>query len=773
MDINDAFRSGGAGPTPGPASKPPSPITTAVNAALVPDALKAIDNWVNWLPQWDDGRGKWGKIPKNPHGGAASSTNRSTWSDFATCLAASGEASVHGTEGGNGLGIGFVVTPDLMITGVDLDGCRDPATGAVTNWAHQIVVDLDTYTEVSPSGTGFRLWVVGCIPPEFLAHGKQGRRKGAIEIYQGGRFLTITGKHVAGKSDRLQQRQDKLAALCQATFKEAATGAPGSNGQDHSCELVKPTTEMWAAISLSSLFEPTFKRTRTDMADMSGSSCDLALANLAVHAGWHNGEIRWMLWKARELLGDNPGKIGRDDYWQSTISKAREGKAGPQLNGSAAEPNTDTGWGEPGKITNTLTPVEPLSPVLIPEALRSWLLDVSHQMQTPPDFAAVSAITALGSIIGAGCAVKPKQNADWTVIPNLWGGCVGRPTVMLKSPSMKEIINILDKLQGEAVEAFKLEMKGHAFDLKVIEERANAQKDAVKKAKGHQSTLDRLRQDHIEADEIPAPVCKLFKTNETSIQSQTKLQAENPRGLLTFRDELMGLLTRWDRGEHEQERAYFLEGWNGDGSYTDFKIGRGLTEAPNICISLLGSIQPDKLMRYLHQSMSGGNDGLVQRFQLAVYPDELKSWELVDEPPDRAAKHRASEVFSAMANADFTLYGAEQDEHEKFPFMRFSSEGQAVFNEWLTELQHRLPDEDNPLMAEHLGKYRSLMPSLALIFHLLDIADFLFFAVGSIRIDFGFSRLRPQLETIQICKSIVVRKYFNKPQHFLSRVILG
>jgi len=206
----------------------------------------------------------------------------------------------------------------------------------------------------------------------------------------------------------------------------------------------------------------------------------------------------------------------------------------------------------------------------------------------------------------------------------------------------------------------------------------------------------------------------------------TVLQCQNPRGVLVFRDEVMGLLTRWDKRDFEDERAYFLEGWNGNGSYTDFKIGRGLTHAPNICISLGGGIQPDKLRRYLYQAVNGNNDGLLQRFQLAVYPDEPTpaDWELVDKYPNTDEKNRVFQVFETLANMDFTAHGATQTEHDKFPIFHFTPDGQAVFNEWLTDLQkEKLPREEMPLMAEHLGKYRSLMPSLALVFHLLGVAD--------------------------------------------------
>jgi len=48
-------------------------------------------------------------------------------------------------------------------------------------------------------------------------------------------------------------------------------------------------------------------------------------------------------------------------------------------------------------------------------------------MQCPIDFVAVAAVTMLGSVIGTGCAIRPKQKDDWVVVPNIWGAVVGRP----------------------------------------------------------------------------------------------------------------------------------------------------------------------------------------------------------------------------------------------------------------------------------------------------------------------------------------------------------
>jgi len=391
------------------------------------------------------------------------------------------------------------------------------------------------------------------------------------------------------------------------------------------------------------------------------------------------------------------------------------------------------GWPQPNPIETKLPSVEPMTRELMPEPLREWLADISHRMQTPADFSTVSILTVMGSVIGSGCAIRPKRVDDWEVIPNVWGACIGQPSVVLKTPSMQEVIRLLDRLQisyGEQYENDQAAGDADAFIsdtmLKDIEKQIKAA--ATKKGKTPQATSDDvaiLRDDYIRlkkaADDSPAR--RIFKANETSIQAMTVLQNENERGLLVFRDELTGLLVRWDREDHADERAYYLEGWNGNGSYTDVKIGRGTTDAKNICISLLGGIQPDKLKRYLYQAIKGNNDGLMQRLQLAVWPDIPKDWQLIDTVPNKVERQHVYDLIINLAEMDFVGHGAIKTEYDDRPYFRFNQEAQALFNQWLTTLQTvQIMEEDNPLMMEHFGKFRSLMPSLALIFHCLDLA---------------------------------------------------
>ena len=169
-----------------------------------------------------------------------------------------------------------------------------------------------------------------------------------------------------------------------------------------------------------------------------------------------------------------------------------------------------------------------------------------------------------------------------------------------------------------------------------------------------------------------------------------------------------------------------LEAWVGDGSHTTDRIGRGTIDTPNLCESVFGGIQPSKLISYLSKAVKNiENDGLIQRFQLLVYPDEPQDWQLIDQYPDHEAKNRAFAVFERLAEMDFCANGATLEEGEKAPHFHFApDDAQRFFYDWLTAHEQKLRrNGEEPIMIEHLAKFRSLMPSLALIFHLIEVAD--------------------------------------------------
>lgn len=155
----------------------------------IPQELRKAKRWVAWLARWDGDR--LNKRPGRIDRPGVGLTNwaEAGWVDFDTAAAAySANRDVFG-------GVGYVMSRGPGVTGIDLDHCIDRA-GVVAPWAAEIVAKLDSYTEVSPSGTGLRVFVAGELD-DWQAKTPEGV---AIEVYggRGGRFLTVTGARVAG-----------------------------------------------------------------------------------------------------------------------------------------------------------------------------------------------------------------------------------------------------------------------------------------------------------------------------------------------------------------------------------------------------------------------------------------------------------------------------------------------------------------------------------------------------------------------------------------------
>lgn len=400
-----------------------------------------------------------------------------------------------------------------------------------------------------------------------------------------------------------------------------------------------------------------------------------------------------------------------------------DGAAEQALNRSASR-----AWQEPKPIQAALHPVPAFDPeTLLPEALRGWVMDEADRMPCPPDFVAAGALVALGAIIGARCAIKPKARDSWLIVPNLWGGIVGLPSAK-KSPAIGAALKPLDRLIARAMEAHQADLEGFEADRTVFEAKKDAIEGRIKAAakdakKGDLDSIAKELQGH--RQQAPqAPTLRRYKSNDTTVEKLGELLRENPAGLLVLRDELVGLIASWDREGREGERAFYLEAWNGNASFDTDRIGRGSIFIPNLCVSIFGGIQPDKLTGYLEQAANAlANDGMLQRFQLLVYPDH-RAWEWRDRIPAKEARDRAFAVFDALAEFDPEAWGAAPaDDFAKFPHFRFDEAAQEVFIEWSGDLHRtKMPGEDHPIIAQHLAKFDKLFPALALILHLVDCA---------------------------------------------------
>ena len=146
-----------------------------------------------------------------------------------------------------------------------------------------------------------------------------------------------------------------------------------------------------------------------------------------------------------------------------------------------------------------------------------------------------------------------------------------------------------------------------------------------------------------------------------------------------------------------------------------------------VCLSLLGSTQPGRISQYLSRAVRGGrgDDGLIQRFGLLVWPDVSSSWINVDRWPAKEARADAFNTFEHLEELEWHAIAAKRDrgpsgDEEGLPYLRFGPDAYDRFVVWRIELEKLLRSDLHPTLVSHLSKYRKLVPGLALIFHLVD-----------------------------------------------------
>lgn len=374
-------------------------------------------------------------------------------------------------------------------------------------------------------------------------------------------------------------------------------------------------------------------------------------------------------------------------------------------------------WQDPLSLPTDLPPVPPFDFACLPDTLCPWVRDISERMQCPPDFPAVAAMIEIGSIIGRKLGIRPKRRDDWLEIPNLWGFVVGRPG-LLKTPALQQARVPLGRLIAEALQRHENALCEYNVSemLKTQRKKLVERKIAGFLEKGDEQAARTQAATHLE-DECGKPICRRYEVNDSTIEKLGELLAENPNGVLLYRDELSGFLRSLDREDRAGDRAKYLEMWDGKGELTYDRIGRGTVRIPSNTVSILGGIQPHVLMGYVREAVGGsGGDGLLQRFQLGVWPDPPKDWQNVDRWPDTEAKNDAFALFKYLDSLTPATVGA--DASDGIPFLRFRPDAQERFDVWRTELETRLrSDNEHPAFEAHLAKYRKLVPALALLIH--------------------------------------------------------
>ena len=203
------------------------PTALPVNVLSIPDDLKAMPRWVLWRNvHRTKSNGKvWTKMPFTTMGSAASSTNPATWCTF--------DEAAYAYLMGDFDGLGIVLGGDLH--GIDLDDCRDPKTGELNEFATEVVERVHGYAEVSPSGTGLKIFCYTNLD------GARTKKEVGVELYKDRRYFTVTGQVLPDHEEFGTGMQD-LNWLVEKVWTEKLPAAPTGGDDDGSFLLTKKTS---------------------------------------------------------------------------------------------------------------------------------------------------------------------------------------------------------------------------------------------------------------------------------------------------------------------------------------------------------------------------------------------------------------------------------------------------------------------------------------------------------------------------------------------------
>ncbi|QHM08328.1 phage/plasmid primase, P4 family [Bacillus subtilis] len=164
----------------------------------IPQELKNAPQWILWRSE--ERNGKKTKVPYQIDGSMAQSSNKRTWSTFATIMKFFNEQEYDG--------IGFMFSKDDPFIGIDIDHCVND--GVLSPFAQEIIQTINSYTEYSPSGEGVHIIAKGKLPLRGPGTGRKNIDKG-LEVYRHGRYFTFTGNSL--DVSPVQERSEEIKTI--------------------------------------------------------------------------------------------------------------------------------------------------------------------------------------------------------------------------------------------------------------------------------------------------------------------------------------------------------------------------------------------------------------------------------------------------------------------------------------------------------------------------------------------------------------------------------
>jgi len=303
---------------------------TKAYTTSIPEPLPELADrrcWVVWHLETND-NGHSTKVPYDPtraNGPRASTTDPRTWGTYPQAVAC---LKWNCSRKYNGLGIMFADN----LAGVDLDDCRNPDTGEIESWAMQEVERLNSYCEVSPSGTGLHIFAWGKLPGDGINREWNHHK---VEMYDRARYFTYTGMFVDPVKWRtIEHRDAEITELYNRVVKATPKQAPKATFKPPILTL--SDEEILEHAKANPKFDALYSGSTA--AYKSGSEADMALVNLLCYWTPDDEQVR-RLWLSSGLYR---AKLERADYVTRTINSSRASQTRCNWNTEHCEPEPES-----------------------------------------------------------------------------------------------------------------------------------------------------------------------------------------------------------------------------------------------------------------------------------------------------------------------------------------------------------------------------------------------------------------------------------------------
>jgi hypothetical protein len=361
-----------------------------------------------------------------------------------------------------------------------------------------------------------------------------------------------------------------------------------------------------------------------------------------------------------------PKRVG----FGTLVYLARQADPNWTFSGQRAEPEA-AGHPEPFDLWGHFEPPTLQSGVL-PDAIESFAFEKGSELGADISGVAAAAIAVCAAAIPDHVKMQPKRgNAGWQVSARLWVAIVG-PVSGVKTPTMTAAMRPLRRA-----------------DTALSIEYAEARKH-----------YDKLKGEEKEAADPPKQTRHVIQ--DATVEATQEIMKDSPNGLMCYRDELSSWFAaheRYANGKGSSDRGFWLEGYNGVPFKVD-RVGRGSTFIPNLSISILGGIQPDKIREV---AAAAPDDGLLARF-LPIMVKSAVMGSLEESEGPAVAEY-------ATLIRDLLNLGAM--------VLEFDNEAQAYRRE--LEAKHLKlvagAESVNAKLAGHIGKYNGVFAQLCIIWH--------------------------------------------------------